>query len=169
MEMIQKVIVAIFLKENNLTNIIMNKTKILQTILLLCIAHFAYPQTGNTNTGTGAGNSGTFNTSIGYYAGDIVTYSNNTFVGANAGKNGSTIGLSTFVGSNAGYSSTSGNGNTFIGGYSGYSNATGTENTYLGNSSGRTQNNGQNNIYIGVNSANKDKWKQKYIFRILYR
>ena len=77
------------------------KTLLFSILTLAC----TFAQAQNTNLGTGAGNAGSANTSIGYFAGDVVTACCGTFVGHNSGK-----------------SVTTGNYNSFMGGIFGLSN-----------------------------------------------
>lgn len=118
----------------------------------------------NTSTGTGAGNSGTNNSSFGAYAGDVVTSYHNVFVGYYAGKKttggSNNTGNNTFVGGLAGFDNTTGTANTFIGFYSGY-NYLGTSNTFLGYYSGYTGSGSYNlslgyfaGVHSGTNSNN---------------
>lgn len=90
----------------------------------------------NTSYGTGAGNTGSENTSVGYYAGDRVSGYQNSFFGAYTG-----------------FNTTSGGGNFFGGAYSGYGNTTGSGNLFLGSSSGRTNTEGIRNIYLGLSTG----------------
>lgn len=133
------------------------------TILSFCLT------AQNTNTGTGAGNSGTDNSSFGAYAGDVVTGSFNSFFGKNAGKSNTSGSYGVFMGSNSGFSNTSGGYNTFIGYYAGYSNTTSTHNvnigyysgysntggynTFLGNYSGRSNSTGSYNTFLGYQAG----------------
>jgi trimeric autotransporter adhesin len=94
--------------------------------LLTCSMGFSQ---NNTATGTSAGLSGTLNSSFGYFAGNKVTGSQNTFLGANAG-----------------FSTTSGNYNSFLGYSAG--NISGSYNTLLGYQAGYSTT-GSNNIFIG--------------------
>jgi len=70
------------------------------------------------NTGTGILPNNTYNTFVGYYAGQAVgtgTASGNTLVGYNSGPNSSNGNNNSFFGRNSGLYSSSGNNNTFLG------------------------------------------------------
>lgn len=125
------------------------KTKFLLTKVLLLLVVTVFGQ--NTNTGTNAGNSGSNNTSIGYYAGDVVTGSNNSFLGYYAGKLVTSGTSNTFLGSNAGQSLTTGSYNSFVGYNSGVS-ATGNMNVFMGYFSG-TSNTGDRNAFFGAHAG----------------
>lgn len=103
----------------------------------------------NTNTGTNAGNAGFNNTSIGYYAGDVVTSGNNSFLGYYSGKVVTSGSHNTFFGSNAGISVTTGSFNTIVGSYANAL-ATGDMNTFLGYYANKA---GQYNVIIGGKSG----------------
>jgi hypothetical protein len=120
--------------------------------LILFTSNTLYSQT-NTNYGTYAGNSGTNNTSIGYYASDVVTGANNSTLGANAGKVTTTGYDNVFLGSSSGVSNTTGFRNSFIGFMSGFSNSSGTYNTYLGYKAGCWNTTSSYNTLIGFETG----------------
>lgn len=127
------------------------KTKILMIIFCLCSF---YVDAQNTNLGTGAGNSGSHNTSLGYYAGDNVTGSWNTVIGSNAGKNLGGALYNTFIGYNAGLNTKDifSSNNLFAGYESGLSNTSGAHNVFLGSGAGRSNISGSYNTAIGRSS-----------------
>jgi trimeric autotransporter adhesin len=121
------------------------------TCLLFMLVSVSFAQT-NTATGTNAGNSGSENSSFGYVAGDVITGTGNTFLGAYAGYVTTSANRNTFVGYAAGRFNTGGY-NVFLGSDAGYKNTTGTNNTFLGQSSGYNITTGSNNVFIGQNSG----------------
>lgn len=127
------------------------RTKILSLLALMLFSVCALSQ--NTNHGTGAGNAGSLNTSIGYYAGDLVTGTSNVFVGNAAGKNTANGNLNVFVGNNAGYYNIAGGSNIAIGGTAGYSNTSGSRNVFIGLNSGYNNILGNNNSFYGHQSG----------------
>lgn len=101
---------------------------------------FVQAQTGNTKTGTGAGNAittGDYNTMVGYVAGYKTTIGSNNL----------------FMGYAAGYYNTSGNANVFIGRNTGLNNLTGSSNLFIGQSAGYSNTEGSNNVFIGVDAG----------------
>lgn len=127
------------------------KTKILPLITLMLFSVSAFSQ--NTNHGTGAGNTGTDNTSIGAYAGDVVTGNYNVFLGHWSGKNNTSGGSNTFLGSSSGFANNTGSQNSFLGRYAGSTNTTGSNNVFVGNNSGGSNTVGSENIFIGRNAG----------------
>ncbi|MEQ6118630.1 hypothetical protein [Reichenbachiella sp. MALMAid0571] len=137
-------------------------------ILLIPFSFFSNAQ--NVNLGSGSGNGGSWNTSIGHYAGDYVTGSYNTFLGGYSGKNTSTGGSNIFIGLYSGYSNTTGHSNSYVGVRTGYNITTGYgnvmigyesgqkalsssyNNVFIGHSAGR-ENEGSNNVFIGNNAG----------------
>ncbi len=107
----------------------------------------------NTNYGTGAGKSGSRNTSIGYYAGDNVTGYDNSFQGHNAGKTNTSGYYNVFNGSYAGNANTTGYYNTFLGYRVGVSNNYGGSNTFIGSKAGTYNTSGSNNVFIGTHTG----------------
>jgi hypothetical protein len=95
--------------------------------------------TDNTSLGTSSGSAGSYNISVGKLSGDVVTGSNNSFFGTNAGKVNTSANSNVFIGSSSGLSTTTGGTNTFIGYRSGYSNVTGTGNVFIGNDAGYSE------------------------------
>lgn len=128
------------------------KTKdFLLCALLLSSAVSARSQ--NTNHGTGAGNSGTNNTSIGAYAGDVVTGGSNVFVGYWSGKSNTIGNYNAFVGKNSGFANISGEFNAFVGNSSGEGNTTGSYNCFFGPYSGASNTTGDYNVFQGRNAG----------------
>ncbi|MGC9343268.1 MAG: hypothetical protein ACP5E3_11245 [Bacteroidales bacterium] len=105
----------------------------------------------DTYWGTYAGNGQNYNnnTTIGYYAGDIVTGANNSILGANSGRSLTSGADNVFIGSSAGRYNTTGRQNVFIGFTSGYFNTTGYYNTFIGNRSGFYNSSGIGNTTLG--------------------
>lgn len=120
-------------------------------LFAMCIVQLAIAQ--NTNHGIDAGNSGIFNTSIGYRAGNIVTGASNTFLGHNAGIFTTSGSFNTFLGTSAGRANTTGKANTFIGLTAGLSNTIGEGNIFLGYQAGRTNTTGNFNTVLGYNAG----------------
>lgn len=129
--------------------------------LLYCI--FVSGQ-NNTNLGTNAGNSGGTNTSIGVDAGDVVTGSQNTFLGAGSGVTLTTGSGNTFLGYGTGYFTTIATGNLFAGWQAGYYNVNGANNVFLGSSAGNTFKSGDFNVAVGNNSGRSVKTGSMNIF-----
>lgn len=126
---------------------------IVTTFCVMIGAIAAYSQQ-NTNYGSGAGYSGTYNSAFGYEAGDIVTGHNNSFFGALAGGNSnSTGGGNSFFGMWSGNNNSTGSGNTFIGLSAGQSNLGGYSNVYVGVSAGKNGTGGYNNVYLGAGAG----------------
>ncbi|MBT1697833.1 T9SS type A sorting domain-containing protein [Fulvivirgaceae bacterium PWU4] len=130
----------------------------MKTKKLLFIAGAAMMLTGhlyaqNTDYGTGAGNAGNFNTSIGYQAGDVVTGTNNTFVGHEAGKANTTGFANSFIGFRAGLKNTTGSNNTFFGSSTGMENTTGQNNSAFGSAAGVSNTTGIENAFFGFSTG----------------
>ena len=121
-------------------------------ILFFCLLSIS-SNAQNANLGTGAGNGGLRNTSIGYYAGDKITGYDNTFLGYYSGKNSTSTNYSTYLGSSSGYYNTTGDNNSFVGWKSGYYNTTGYNNTFMGMQSGYSTSNGYANAFFGYKSG----------------
>lgn len=112
----------------------------------------------NTNLGNSAGYSGSYNTSIGYKAGDVVTGLQNTFLGHLAGSK-TTNGLNNvFLGSHSGLLNTSGYENIMVGSRAGYNNTTGYRNIFIGQNTGYSNTSGIHNAFIGYFSG----WQNTY-------
>lgn len=122
------------------------KTLLFSILILACTV----TQAQNTNLGTGAGNAGSANTSIGTLAGDVVNSSGGTFIGHYAGRSVSLGTLNSFVGSFSGNSTTSGSENSFFGYNSGTSNISGSQNAFLGSYSGQFNTSGSQNTFSGA-------------------
>lgn len=125
------------------------KTLLFSMLILAC----TIAQAQNTNLGTGAGNAGSANTSIGYFAGDLVTACCGTFVGHNSGKSVTTGNYNSFMGGYSGYQTTTAFENSFLGYASGYSNTTGSGNSFAGAWSGFFNSNGTKNSFVGAYSG----------------
>ncbi|MEO1485771.1 MAG: hypothetical protein AAFU57_08490 [Bacteroidota bacterium] len=127
------------------------------TFMIVIFCQLGFSQ--NTSQGTGAGNSGEFNSSYGYYAGDKVNDDFNTFLGAYAGFNSTTTNYNVNLGARSGYSTTTGDNNSFVGYRSGYSNTSGFNNVFVGRDAGFKNVGGDYNTFIGsyagyTNTAN---------------
>ena len=116
--------------------------------LFKCLIGFSQ---NNTATGTGAGLSGTQNSSFGYFAGNKVTGSENTFLGIYAGRENTSGNYNTFLGSNAGRNNISGSFNTSLGYRAGYG-AIGSNNIFIGSQAGHGET-GSNKLYIEATPA----------------
>ncbi|MDL5046817.1 hypothetical protein QQ054_12325 [Oscillatoria amoena NRMC-F 0135] len=106
----------------------------------------------NVNLGSGAGNSGSNNVSLGTSAGDNVTGSSNVFVGHQSGILVTTGFQNTFLGFRAGNGNgvgLTGSNNVMMGYMSGLFNSTGSNNTFLGTQTGYFNTTGTGNVYIG--------------------
>lgn len=96
-------------------------------------------QTNLTNYGTNSGESG----------------NNNSFFGANTGRNNTSGTSNNFFGLNAGQFNTEGNNNILLGTNAGRENITGNSNINIGSNAGRT-NLGSRNIYLGTNAGREN-------------
>lgn len=124
--------------------------------LLLLNTAFMKAQT-NTSTGTDAGNSGTFNSSFGYKAGDLVAANNNTFIGYLSGSVNTLGDYNSFLGAGSGINNTSGKDNVFLGFRSGFTNNDGFKNVFIGRQSGYSNTGGANNVFIGYESGHQNQ------------
>jgi hypothetical protein len=129
----------------------MKKTFLIAIVMVVLLIK-TNAQVGNTNTGTNAGNAGSYNTSTGVSAGDVVTGLNNSFHGYYSGKNTTGTGNS-FFGYQSGLSNTVGGSNTFIGSGAGTQNTSGGSNVFVGVSAGAGNATGFANVSIGVLSG----------------
>jgi len=125
--------------------------KLFHTLLLVSLNYYGYSQ-NNVVYGSGSGNAGTNNTSVGVTAGDVITGNENSFYGYAAGLKTTSSSNNTMIGSVSGYFNTTGARNTFIGKSSGYTNSSGNNNTYLGYYSGFSALS-SNNTFIGYESG----------------
>jgi hypothetical protein len=116
--------------------------------ICLLLVLFLKAQT-NTNLGFDAGYSGSYNTNIGYMAGDTTTAGGNTFVGAYTGSVNTAGTNNTFSGTFSGRNNTIGGYNTFYGSSSGTNNTKGSYNNFLGQSAGTANTEGNNNNFLG--------------------
>lgn len=126
----------------------MNIRKVLLLLLFTPAGICAFAQ--NTNLGTNAGNAGSFNTSIGYEAGDVTNATSGTFLGHQAGKAVSTGNYNSFLGSFSGSRTTYGSGNVFAGHASGYFNTGGENNIFVGIWCGFNNVTGSRNVFQGA-------------------
>jgi trimeric autotransporter adhesin len=124
------------------------KTLLFSMLTLAC----TFSQAQNTNLGTGAGNAGSFNTSLGNSAGDVVTGLAGTYVGHNSGKSTTSGAYNSFMGFASGLNNTTGNYNIFIGAQAGYSNSFGSSNTFVGTFSGGNTTS-SNNSFFGYSAG----------------
>ncbi|MDP1746456.1 MAG: tail fiber domain-containing protein [Bacteroidota bacterium] len=116
-------------------------------------------------SGTGASNTGGYNSFLGEYAGGANTSgANNTFTGFEAGRTSTVGGNNTFNGYQAGYSNgssyaTGGHNHTFIGYRAGYTTGTNdtegisVQNTFVGSSSGFSNTVGGRNTFLGYTAG----------------
>ncbi|OJJ17686.1 hypothetical protein BKI52_27885 [marine bacterium AO1-C] len=128
----------------------------LSTLCALLLVQLAMAQT-NTSLGTGAGNVGGNNTSIGYQAGDIITANYNTFIGYYAGLKATNAYTNVFVGAQSGMNTTTGSSNTFLGRESGRMNLTGSSNVYVGQGAGFKNTIGRNNVILGTLAGHQNQ------------
>ena len=122
--------------------------------LALLWAHAVLNAQTNTSYGHNAGNAGQRNSIFGSYAGQVVTGSDNTFLGYRAGHRNTTGHGNTFTGEDSGHANTTGHYNTFSGNNAGFYNTTGRNNTFLGSLSGQHNTIGFNNTFLGTYSGN---------------
>lgn len=137
-------------------------TKLLKKTIMICTKKFllllatgmtftgVFAQT-TTYHGSSAGTSGSYNTNVGYYAGNKSTGTQNTMVGSSAGRN-TTGNYNTIYGVNSGYYNTSGSNNSYFGRYAGNAGTTGNSNTFFGYWSG-INNKASNNTFFGTYSG----------------
>ena len=117
----------------------------------------------STAIGNNAGNSDHYrNTFIGSNAGQNITNSDNTAVGALTLKNSVYVQDNTAIGSSSGYNNT-GNGNVFVGYKSGYEN-TADDNVFVGRSSGYYNTTGYSNVFVGNYSGFKNTFGYYNLF-----
>src|SRR5688572_27502001 len=92
-------------------------------VLVMAISWFGgYSQTESYSAGTSAGNtSGSYNTSVGNYSGDVITGTMSSFFGYYSGKASTNASHNSFFGANAGRTNVTGLRNTYLGAYAGYS------------------------------------------------
>ncbi|MDR1167641.1 MAG: tail fiber domain-containing protein, partial [Heliobacteriaceae bacterium] len=91
-----------------------------------------------------------YNTAVGYFAGNSNTIGDyNTFIGYTAGNETTEGSSNTFTGSWAGYYNTTGGSNTFTGHWVGYYNTTGSSNVFTGAGAGAFNTVGSFNTSIG--------------------
>ena len=107
----------------------------------------------NTQYGTHAGNAGNYNSSLGYYAGDVVTGIYNTFVGHYAGTQTTSGHRNVFIGALTGWQNTTGYENVIIGAEAGHNNTSGRLNTFVGPAAGYSNTSGAFNSFIGVEAG----------------
>ncbi|NCO58933.1 MAG: hypothetical protein COZ70_09305 [Deltaproteobacteria bacterium CG_4_8_14_3_um_filter_51_11] len=121
--------------------------------------------TANTFYGLDAGlsitshpaNTGSNNTFVGASAGKATTTGNdNTFLGQSSGQSNVSGTQNTFIGVESGYNNNEGTGNTFLGYYAGHSNVSGGTNTFLGIFAGHGNTSGSDNTFIGKSSGVKN-------------
>lgn len=121
-------------------------------LILVFWPFFINAQT-NTNLGYGAGYLGSNNTSVGYYANDVATGSNNSALGSEAGKSITSGYDNVISGWNSGYNLSTGKQNVYLGTLSGKYTTTGYYNTFIGDSSGIQNTTGIGNTYMGAFTA----------------
>jgi hypothetical protein len=120
-------------------------------LLLLLAQSVLIHMNAQTHYGTGAGTLGANHSYFGYYAGNAVQIggSDNSFFGANSGRNTSTGSDNTGVGSYTLYYNTTGHSNTAVGGYALYSNTNGYYNTANGRNALYSNTTGYSNVASG--------------------
>jgi hypothetical protein len=114
---------------------------------------------GNTFVGYQAGqsNTGSNNSLLGYQAGMSLTNgSQNSFMGAFAGKSQTTQSNNTYVGYASGMNQAAGSANTYLGAYAGSSKTGGDNNVFIGYEAGKNNGSGTGNVFIG-HQAGKDE------------
>lgn len=129
--------------------------KPLLALSALCLC-FGLSNAQNVNLGTGSGNSGSNNVSVGTSAGDIVTGSNNVFLGHQSGILSTSGSQNTFLGSRAGngnFGGLTGSNNVMTGYMSGLFNSSGSSNTFLGTQAGYYNTTGSGNVFIGYQAG----------------
>lgn len=126
--------------------------KTLHCIVILLIYCSLEIRAQNYSAPSGAGNSGTDNTSVGSAAGDVVTGSYNSFLGKEAGKANTSANYNSFIGYRSGYTNITGTNNTYVGYFSGHSN-TNSNNVFIGSNAGRFSSSGGNNTFVGSSSG----------------
>lgn len=122
-------------------------------MIFVCSSCIIFAQNNTTNEGTNSGDQGNNNSFFGANAGRNTTANNNSFFGANSGQSNTTGQTNVFVGRNAGRNNIEGNNNVFTGNSTGLNNATGNFNTFLGTFAGRENIDGRRNVYIGGNAG----------------
>jgi hypothetical protein len=102
--------------------------------------------------GSPAGRISTSNTFFGLQSGNVVTGNNNTFFGAEAGRDHITGQQNVFIGRRAASDGTSGSDNVIIGNAAGLIN-TGNQNIFVGSFSANANSSGANNTFLGYFSG----------------
>lgn len=122
----------------------------MKTFLTLIISFYIVMDAVAQNyaAGTGAGNAGTDNTSVGTSAGDVITGTANAFFGYHAGKSATTGNYNVIIGQNSGVTMTTGSGNTRFG-QANQGGTTGSNNTTAGWQAGYQMTTGAGNTFIG--------------------
>ncbi|MBL7854169.1 MAG: hypothetical protein JNL17_07215 [Cyclobacteriaceae bacterium] len=126
--------------------------RLVMTVMALLSTQILFGQ-GNTIHGLGAGNAGIANTSVGEYAGDVVTGAYNAFFGHNAGMANTSGNYNVFLGAVAGRQSTTGSNNTFVGSFAGRFHTNGFNNSGFGSQAGYSVTSGAYNAFIGTNAG----------------
>ena len=97
--------------------------------------------------------SGSFNTYLGFGAGNVDAGGQNTFLGYQTGLTNTSGPYNTFIGYQSGYANTTGGYNVFIGQQAGKVNVTGGSNLFLGSYAGAGNTNGSYNLFMGNSSG----------------
>ncbi|SEK30314.1 hypothetical protein SAMN04487910_0202 [Aquimarina amphilecti] len=126
-------------------------TKLFVVFVFTSITIFA--QNNTTNQGTNSGDQGNNNSFFGANSGRDNTSNNNSFFGANSGQTNTTGQSNVFIGRNSGRNNVEGSNNVFNGNSAGFNNATGNFNTFLGTFAGRENIDGRRNVFIGGNAG----------------
>ncbi len=96
---------------------------------------------------------GSYNTYLGFEAGNTRAGGQNTFLGFQTGRANSSGAYNTFLGYQSGYTNTTGGYNVFIGQQAGKVNTTGGSNLFLGSFAGAGNNDGSYNLFMGNSSG----------------
>ena len=107
----------------------------------------------NANCGEGAGTNGSYNTSIGYYAGHDEEGWDNVFLGYFAGRYSWDTDRNIFIGSQSGMNNDAAFDNTYVGYRSGVLTETGGSNTIIGSRAGTYNVSGYGNVYVGSHAG----------------
>lgn len=141
----------------------MKRIKLIPLLSFLLFSSQVLRSQSNVSLGDYAGYSGSYNSSFGYRAGDVVTGTGNTFSGYYTGKQTGSADNNVFNGAYSGYTNSTGDYNVYAGYRAGFY-ATGSFNVLIGSLSGYALSTGSENVFIGVSSGRNTGVGSKNVF-----